>query len=161
MLFGLLSVVGGVGLFLVTETFQFEEGAFLAYRRAAAGFAGYGLPAFLYGLVVTMEGNTRTVAVGVVGVLLSALAVFAFFTAYPGQWDLATSPTFVVGSLAVYGVGAMLSSFAAGGAMLARIDEEYQPGEERETGPETETETEAETETETETGFVWGDPPDG
>jgi hypothetical protein len=139
VLFGLLSIVGGVGLFVLTETFRFDPDAFLTYRRAAAGLAGYGLPAFLYGLVVVAGGNSRAAEVGVVGVLLSGLAVFAFFLAYPTQWDLATSPTYVVGTLAAYGLGVMLSSFAAGGAMLARLDAD---------------------DADDETGFVWGDPPE-
>lgn len=139
VLFGLLSVVGGVGLFVLTETFPFEPEAFVTYRRAAAGLAGYGLPAFLYGLVVVAGGSSRAVEVGVLGVVLSAVAVFAFFLAYPTEWDLATAPIYVLGTLGTYALGAMLGSFAAGGAMLARLDAE---------------------EPDDETGFVWGNPPE-
>lgn len=138
VLFGFLSVVGGVGLFVLTETFRFDPESLLTYRRAAAGLAGYGLPAFLYGLVVVADGSSRAVEVGVLGVVLSAVAVFAFFLAYPTGWDLAAAPLYVLGTLAAYALGVMLGSFAAGGAILARLDTE-EPDEE--------------------TGFIWGTPP--
>lgn len=139
VLFGLLSVVGGLGLFVLTEWYRFDESVFLTYRRAAVGFAGYGLPAFLYGLVVVMEGGKRAVEVGVAGVLLSAAAVVAFFFTYPAGWALQANPIFVGGTLGVYVLGAMLTSFAAGGAMFATLDEDDEPDEEA--------------------GFIWGEPP--
>jgi hypothetical protein len=140
VLFGLLSVVGGVGLFVLTEAFAFEEGAFLTYRRVAVGLAGYGLPAFLHGVVLVSGGHSRAGEVGVIGVVLSALAVFAFFAAYPEGWSLAAEPRYVIGTLAVYVLGAMLGSFAAGGAMLASRESDDDSAEE--------------------TGFIWGDPPE-
>jgi hypothetical protein len=76
----------------------------------------------------------------VIGVILSALAVFAFFAAYPEGWSLAAEPRYVIGTLAVYVLGAMLGSFAAGGAMLASRESDDDSAEE--------------------TGFIWGDPPE-
>lgn len=77
-----------------------------------------------------------------VGVLLSARAVFASFFAYPERWDLAADPDYVGGTLAVYGAGVILCSLAAGKAILAGL------GSEPDGEPD-------------ETGFIWGDPPEG
>ena len=185
VLFGILSVVGGIGVFVLTETFRFDTGAVWTYRRIGGGLAGYGLPAFLYGLVVASGGDSRAIDVGVVGLLFSVLAVFAFFVTYPVGWDVATSPALVGGTLAVYTIGAMFGAFAAGGAVLsndggdgdAGTDDEVmladptsgadvgaaetttEAGTDGEDGSEANAETE--TDSEAGTGFVWGSPPDG
>jgi hypothetical protein len=187
VLFGILSVVGGIGVFVLTETFRFDTGAVWTYRRIGGGLAGYGLPAFLYGLVVASGGDSRAIDVGVVGLLFSVLAVFAFFVTYPVGWDVATSPALVGGTLAVYTIGAMFGAFAAGGAVLSNdggdgdagtgTDDEVMLADTTSgtdvgaaetttvagTGGEDGSEANAETETDSEagTGFVWGSPPDG
>lgn len=134
--FGLVSVVGGVGFFAVTLTVPFEPGPLVTYQKLAAGLAGYGFPAFLYGLVIVLRGETWVTYVSLLGVLACALAVLLFLGTYPTQWDLATAPEYVVAGLGTYCLGAMLCSFGAGGAVGCPASDE-------------------------EDGFVWGDPPEG
>lgn len=135
VLFGLLSVVGGVGLVLLTESYRFQEGLLLTYRRAAVGLAAWGVPAFLYGVATVREGRR---AAGVIGFFLVTLAVIAFLITYPSQWDLAAPTPIVVGTLGGYAAGLLLCAFAVAATLGGRDD----AGE-----PEGETE------------FIWGSPP--
>ena len=135
VLFGLLSVAGGVGLVLLTEAYRFEEGIVLTYRRAAVGLAAWGVPAFLYGVATNRRDRQ---AAGVIGFFLATLAVIAFLITYPSQWDLATPTPIVGGTLGGYAAGLLLCAFAVAAALAGRDD----AGE-----PEGETE------------FIWGSPP--
>ena len=172
VLFSVLSVVGGVGLFVLTETFRFDAGAFWTYRTIAGGLVGYGLPALLYGIAVATsddEGedefeNRRATDVGVVGVLLAALAVIAFFLTYPEQWHGGGAVSTVAPTLAVYALGVLLCTSAAGGTVLADRDAGADDGtaaaghdatEDRDDGT-----VPTHPDADEETGFIWGSPPE-
>jgi hypothetical protein len=143
VLFGLLSVVGGVGLFVLAGTSRFDPAAVRTYRRIAVGIVGYGLPVFLCGLVVVEDGSVRAVEVAAVGVLLSTLAVVALLAVYPERWSPTAGPVGPMGAAAVYGLGTLLCAAAAYATML--------------TGPARDGERGADDESE----FVWGKPPGG
>jgi hypothetical protein len=151
VLFGLLSVVGGVGLLVLIETFEFEPEAFLTYQRIGIGVAGYGLPVFLYGVVVLGGGGRRETEAALVGGLLSTFAVILFVIAYSGRWEALASPAYTAGALSVYGFGTTLCSVGAGRAVFpegAPDDGGADPGAD----PGIEIEAESE--------FIWGDPPE-
>lgn len=147
VLFGLLSVVGGLGLFALTETFRFDPDAVRTYRGVAVGMAGYGLPAFLLGLVVVSGGGKPEIKVALVGGLLSTVGAFLLLTARFGPWEVLASPVYVVVALAVYALGASVGSVGAAGAMLLGTESDERDDR---TGIETEAESE----------FVWGEPPE-
>lgn len=115
--FGLLSVVGGIGFFAVTLAFPFEAEALVTYRKIAGGLAGYGLPAFLYGLVIVLRGETWITYVSLLGVLICSLAVLVFLGTYPAQWNGTGSPDYMLVGLAAYSVGVMFCAFGTGGAV--------------------------------------------
>lgn len=133
--FGILSVIGGLGFFLVTMAFPFDAQSLMTYRKIAGGLAGYGLPAFLYGLVIVLRGETWITYVSLLGVLLCSLAVLLFLAMYPAQWTTTGSPNYMLIGLVTYSFGAMLCSFGTGGAVGC---------------PDARTQ---------DSGFVWGEPP--
>lgn len=134
---GVLAFVGGYGLFVAGESLEHASEAFWAYRTLAGAVAGLGLPAFLLGLVVALPDVGRNSYVSVVGVLLCSAAILLFLATYPDQWNVAGSPDYVIETVTVYGLGAMLCSAAAGGAVNCHFENEDV------------------------TGFVWGGPPSG
>lgn len=140
VLFGVVSLVGGVGIFALTGTLRMAAGDVWAFRTVAGGLVGAGVPAVLYGLVVLAAGGDRAVDVCRVGLLLCAVAVLGFLLSYPGRWVAEGASGYAVVTLVVYGVGAMLCSAAAGSAVLAHLETVEEPDE---------------------TGFIWGSPPDG
>ena len=167
-LVSVLSIVGGVGLVVLTETFQFDAETLRTYRTFAGGLVGYGLPALLYGMTIAANesGNGRTADVSVVGVLLSVLAVVAFLLTYPERWAGAGAAGYVVPTLAVYGLGVLFCSAAAGGAILAGRDaaDESDDGSPP-THPDAADESDDRSspthpDTDDETGFIWGSPPE-
>ena len=135
-LVGLLASVGGYGLFLAAESVEYGTGAFWTYRTLAGGIAGLGLPAFLLGLVVALPEVRRNTYVSLVGSLLCAAGIVLSLATYPDQWNVAGSPDYVVETVTVYGLGAMLRS-AAGGAVNCHFENEEI------------------------TGFIRGSPPEG
>jgi hypothetical protein len=165
VLFSVLSVVGGVGLFVLTETFRFDAGAFWTYRTLAGGLVGYGLPASLYGVVVTRDGGAaRTADVGMAGVVLAAFAGIAFFLTYPEQWHGGGAVSTVAPTLAIYALGVLLCTSAAGGTVLADRDAVADDGtaaaghdatEDRDDGT-----VPTHPDADEETGFIWGSPPE-
>ena len=82
-MFGLLSFVGGAGVLAVTEVVQLATAVRFTVREFAGVLVGIGLPAFLFGLVVLVEGDERAVDVSGIGTVLCALAVLAFSLTYP------------------------------------------------------------------------------
>jgi hypothetical protein len=153
VLFGLLSVVAGVGLFVLTGTFQFHPDAVRTYRRVAVSAAGYGLPAFLLGVVVVTGGERWGIVAALVGGLLSTFAVVLFLTAYFGPWEVFAAPVYVEASIAVYALGTVLGVVGGGGSILLEVDPDPDPdpdagrdGREIEIGAESE--------------FIWGEPPE-
>jgi len=123
-LFGILAFLGGYGLFLAGESLGYASESYWTYRQFAGVFAGLGLPALLYGLVVALPDVGRNTYVSLVGVLLCSAAVALFFVTYPDQWNVAGSPDYVVETVTVYGLGAMLCSAAAGGAVNCHFENE-------------------------------------
>jgi len=150
VLFGALSIVGGVGLFVLTEAVRLDPGNLGTYRRFAGGLVGYGLPAFLYGLTVVREVDTRGSDAGVLGLFLGTLAMVALSATHPERWNAAESTGYPVAILGVYALGTLLCSAAAGGAVLADPDATDDPGEG--TVPADDSDDEAE--------FVWEDRPE-
>lgn len=140
VLFGVVSLVGGVGVFALTGALRMAAGDVWAFRTAAGVFVGVGLPASLYGLVVLTSGGEQAVDVGRVGLLCCSVAVLGFLLTYPERWVAEGASGFAVVTLVVYGLGAMLCSAAAGSAVLAHLEGVEEPDE---------------------TGFIWGNPPDG
>ncbi|MEF8843477.1 MAG: hypothetical protein V5A62_17930 [Haloarculaceae archaeon] len=140
VLFGMLSVVGGSGLFVLTEGVRLDAGTLGTYRKFAGGLVGYGLPPLLYGITVARESDTRASDVGVLGLFLATLATVALSATYPERWNAVESTGYLVATLGVYALGTMLCAAAAGGAVFAGRDPTEDADEE--------------------TGFVWGEPPD-
>jgi len=136
-LVGLLASVGGYGLFLAAESVEYGTGAFWTCRTLAGGIAGLGLPAFLLGLVVALPEVRRNTYVSLVGSLLCAAGIVLSLATYPDQRNVAGSPDYVVETVTVYGLGAMLRSAAAGGAVNCHFENEEI------------------------TGFIRGSPPEG
>ncbi|MEF8843478.1 MAG: hypothetical protein V5A62_17935 [Haloarculaceae archaeon] len=135
-LFGLLAFLVGYGLFLAGESLQYASESFWTYRRYAGVLAGLGLPALLYGLVVALPDVGRNAYVSLVGAALCSAAVVLFFATYPSQWNVGGSPDYVIETVTLYGLGAMLCAAAAGGAVNCHFENESV------------------------TGFVWGRSPD-
>lgn len=133
---GLLAFVVGYGVFLAAESVEYGTGTFWTYRTLAGGIAGLGLPAFLLGLVVALPEVGRNTYVSIGGALLCAAAIALFLVTYPDQWNVAGGPDYLVETVTVYGLGAMICSAAAGGAVNCHFENENI------------------------TGFIWGDPPE-
>lgn len=123
-LVGVLSFVGGYGLFVAGESLEYASESFWTYRTFAGGIGGLGLPAFLLGLVVALPDFGRNTYVSLLGAVLCSAAIVLFLFTYPGQWNVAGSPDYVVETVTVYGLGAMLCSAAAGGAINCHFENE-------------------------------------
>ncbi|MFC6940957.1 hypothetical protein ACFQE8_13460 [Salinirubellus sp. GCM10025818] len=135
-LFGILAFLGGYGLFLAGESLGYASENYWTYRRFAGVLAGFGLPALLYGLVVALPDVGRNSYVSLAGAVLCSAAVVLFFGTYPERWNVAGSPDYVVETVTLYGLGAMLCAAAAGGAVNCHFEKESI------------------------TGFIWGRSPD-
>jgi len=123
-LFGILAFLGGYGLFLAAESLGHASESYWTYRQFAGVLAGLGLPALLYGLVVALPDIGRNTYVSIAGVVLCSAAVALFFATYPDQWNVAGSPDYVVETVTVHGLGVMLCSAAAGGAINCHFENE-------------------------------------
>jgi hypothetical protein len=132
---------------VLTGTVPFGPDAFLTYRRLAVGAAGYGLPAFLYGVVAVAGGGRREVGAALVGGVLSTFAVVLFLTARSGWLAVLDAPVYAAAALVVYALGSTLGGAGAVGAMLLEAEPE---GHEDGTGIEIEAASE----------FIWGEPPE-
>lgn len=130
VLFGFISLVGGAGVLVVTETFRMTTGDLWTFRRLAGGIGGIGLPAFLYGVVVLSTTDAETIDLSGTGALLCTLAVVGFLVTSPGQWNGAGVSAYAFGTVVVYGLGGMTCSFAAGMAVCSGVDSTDEPGDE-------------------------------
>jgi hypothetical protein len=123
-LVGIVAFVCGYGLFVAGESLQYASESFWTYRTYAGAIAGFGLPAFLYGLVVALPEVGRNSYVALVGALLCSAAILLFLATYPDQWNVAGAPDYVVETVTLYGLGAMVCSAAAGGALNCHFENE-------------------------------------
>lgn len=135
-IFGLLSVLGGIGFLVVSVTVPLDPEVVLVYRELAVGLAGYGLPAFLSGLVVSRRGEAWVEYASLLGVLACSFAVLLFVWAYPTRWNVTGGSGYVIAGPVSYGLGTMLCALGVGGAIGCSTP---QDGADE---------------------FIWGDPPD-
>jgi hypothetical protein len=123
-LVGILALLVGYGLFVAGESLEYASESFWTYRTYAGAIGGLGLPAFLLGLVIALPEVGRNTYVSLAGALLCTGAVLLFVVTYPDQWNVAGSPDYVVETVTLYGVGAMVCSAAAGGALNCHFENE-------------------------------------
>lgn len=131
---GILSILGGVGFFVVTATVSLAPAFLPIYRELAVGLAGYGLPAVLSGLVVAQRSEAWVDYVSLLGVTACSLAVLLFVWTYPARWSVTGGTGYVIAVLVTYSLGLMICAFGAGVAVGCSTPEDE------------------------EDEFIWGDP---
>lgn len=114
LLLGYFFALVGILLFLFGPTTQTAAGAFVV-REVAYVLTALGLPFALLGIVLMLPVRRPGILTAILGVIISAGAVYLFTTLYPDKWALVASgmvwidiATYAIGVGLVAGVAALV-----------------------------------------------------
>lgn len=103
---GVMLALAGLLLFAWGELGATGQGVW-RLREYAGIAAAIGLPLALVGMQAVLSDHARTL-VGLVGAVVCILDTVAFSVAYPGDWNVRSSPDYVLEVVAVYCLGLFL-----------------------------------------------------
>jgi hypothetical protein len=123
-----LGAVGILVFFLSAIASSPGDTAFALREVAVVASAG-GFPVLLLGIVVLLPGDRRMRYAALGGLAVCLVAVGAFVSVYPMNWNVSRSPDYSAQIIAVYAVGLVAVVGATGAALVGHQVERATPGE--------------------------------
>jgi hypothetical protein len=112
-----LGAVGIIVFFLSALASSPGNTAFALREVAVVASAG-GFPVLLLGIVVLLPGDDRMRYAAIAGLAVCLVAVGAFTTVYPMNWNVSRAPDYSARIIAVYAVGLVAVVGATGAALV-------------------------------------------
>ncbi|WP_338740788.1 DUF7139 domain-containing protein [Haloplanus salilacus] len=112
--------LGGVGIvvFFLSALASSPGDTAFALREVAVVASAGGFPVLLLGIVVLLPGDDRMRYAAIAGLGVCFVAVGAFTSVYPMNWNVSRSPDYSAQIIAVYAVGLVAVVGATGAALV-------------------------------------------
>jgi len=123
-----LGAVGIIVFFLSALASSPGDTAFALREVAVVASAG-GFPVLLLGIVVLLPGDRRMRYAALGGLAVCLVAVAAFVSVYPMNWNVSRSPDYSAQIIAIYAVGLVAVVGATGAALVGHQVERATPAE--------------------------------
>ncbi|WP_248897929.1 DUF7139 domain-containing protein [Haloplanus halobius] len=118
----------GIAVFLLSAVVSGPNGTAFALREVAVVASAGGFPILLLGIVVLLPGDQRMTYAALGGLAVCLLAVAAFVSVYPMNWNVSRSPDYSARIIAIYAVGLVAVVGATGAALVGHQVERAAPG---------------------------------
>jgi hypothetical protein len=119
----------GILVFFLSAIASSPGNTAFALREVAVVASAAGFPVLLLGIVVLLPGDQRMRYAALGGLAVCLVAVAAFVSVYPMNWNVSRSPDYSAQIIAVYAIGLVAVVGATGAALVGHQVERAAPGE--------------------------------